>query len=25
MCLLNGDLGGVITAISVDFGQLSEQ
>lgn len=25
MCLLNGDIGGNITAISVDFGQLTEQ
>ena len=25
MCLLNGDIGGTITAISVDFGQMSEQ
>lgn len=25
MCLLNGDIGGVITAISVDFGKLTEQ
>lgn len=25
MCLLNGDIGGTITALSVDFGQMTEQ
>ena len=25
MCLLNGELGGTVTALSVDFGQLTEQ